>query len=130
MQRNTGNLHLTKFLAYLAAVVVDYGVLVVGVLLEEPGPEIALVLVLLGLGLLPVLGDVEVGVEVGEEVDLEGVLLVEDVVVGVLDHVDGDLVGGELEEHVALRLLVGVHRVVLVHHLAELEGNKGKFRNN
>ena len=57
-----------------------------------------MLLVLLGLGLLPVVGDVQVGVEVGEEVDLEGVLLVKDVVVGVLDQVEGDLGGGELKE--------------------------------
>ena len=60
-------------MSYLSAVVKDDGELVVGLGGEQPRPEVALVLVLLFLGLLPVgiLGDVQVGVKVGEQVDLK-----------------------------------------------------------
>lgn len=76
--------------------------------------------VLLLLGRLPLVGDVEVLVKVGEHVDGEGVELVQLVVVGHLDGLDGAGVVGELDEDVALGLALRVQRVVLVHHLAEL----------
>ena len=56
---------------YLLAALVDDGVLVVGVLIQEPGLEVALVLVLGGLGGLPHVRDRLVLLEVREQVHLE-----------------------------------------------------------
>ena len=74
----------------------DHSELVAAINLLEPGPQVALVFVRGGSGGLPFVRDVEIFLKVGEEIHDERVLLVQLVVVGALDCLQGVGVVAEL----------------------------------
>ena len=83
-------------MTHLLSPLVDHRELVAAISLLEPGPQVALVLVGGGPRGLPFVRDVEIFLKVGEEIHDERVLLVQLVVVGALDCLQGVGVVAEL----------------------------------
>ena len=81
---------------HLLPSLVDHRELVASISLLQPGPQVSLVLVGGGSGGLPFVRDVEIFLKVGEEIHDERVLLVQLVVVGALDCLQGVGVVAEL----------------------------------